>query len=66
VFEAVLQEAMGLHIGNTPLPPGEISADVIWRKKYEQGERKRGEMQDKNEEMERKRKKEKIKIENRK
>jgi hypothetical protein len=46
----------GLYIGKYPSPPGErgISADVIWRKKYENGKRKRGKCK-KKEEMEKKR-----------
>jgi hypothetical protein len=37
----------GLYIGKYPPPPpgeGEISADVIWGKKYEKWKRKRGKM----------------------
>jgi hypothetical protein len=31
----------GLYIGKYPPPPGGISADVIWGKKYEKAKRKR-------------------------
>jgi hypothetical protein len=45
-------------LANTPLlPGGDISANVIWGKKYETGKRKRGKMHDKKEEKGRKKKK---------
>jgi hypothetical protein len=43
--EECTQKGRGLNIGKSPLPPtspggGGISADVIWRKKYEKEKRK--------------------------
>jgi hypothetical protein len=51
--------ARGLYIGKYPPPPGggEISAEVIWGKKYETVKRKRGKMKRKKKKGERKRKK---------
>jgi hypothetical protein len=48
---------MGLYIGKYLPLGGEISADVIWGKKYKKAKRKRGKMKRKRKKGERKRKK---------
>jgi hypothetical protein len=59
VILAVWQGSIYWKIHPPPSGGGEISAHLIWGKKYEIGKRKRGKMQNKKEERGKKKKKEK-------
>jgi hypothetical protein len=44
IRRAKIKESPILKNTSLPSPPGEITADFIWGKKYEKGKRKRGTM----------------------